>query len=247
MCGRFVVAGERRDLVRLFEVEIEADDLPPRSWNIRPTDPINVVIDTVEDDRPRLRRLEAARWSLTPSFSTTLKMTGPTFNARSESAASKPMFSRSVTSKRAIIPASGYFEWKTEGKTKTPFYIHPPAADGSDSDRTTRAPVAEMVGFAGLYSWWRDDEKSRDDPRRWILTATILTMDAVGRLRDIHDRAPVTLPRNWWDDWLDPSTRGDQAMVDAAIAAARTEAASLELHQVAPIRGDDRAELIDPL
>lgn len=246
MCGRFVVAGERRDLVRLFEIEIEADDLPPRSWNIRPTDSINVVIETVPGstvtgDRPGVRRLESARWSLTPSFAQTLRSTGPMFNARSESAASKPMFARSVSSRRAVIPASGYFEWKTEwkteGTTKTPFYIHPPAPDGT----------AGMIGFAGLYSWWRNGAKPDDDPDRWVLTATILTMEAVGRLRDIHDRTPVTLPRDWWNDWLDPSTRGDQTMVDAAVSAAHTEAESLELHQVAPIRGDDRAELINPL
>ena len=232
MCGRFVNAGERRDIIGLFEVEVEADDLPPRSWNIRPTDPIDVVIDTAKDDAPRVRRLEAARWSLTPSFSPTLKMKGPTFNARSESAGEKSMFRNSVRSKRALIPASGYYEWHTEGKVKTPYFIHP--REG-------------MIGFAGLYSWWRDRSKADDDPDRWVLTATILTMDAVGGLRDIHPRTPVILPARWWDDWLDPAIEGDQALVDAAVAAAIPAAEALELREVAPLTNDDRAELINPL
>ncbi len=245
MCGRFVVAGERRDLLGLFEVEIEADDLPPKSWNVRPTDPIAIVLDSVKktasgrspDESTRVRRLESARWSLTPSFSKTLAMRGPTFNARSETAATKSMFASAVKSKRAIIPASGYYEWKTQGKTKTPFYIHPgPGGAGEDT-----------IAFAGLYSWWRDAARADDDPARWVLTATILTMDAMGPLRDIHDRTPVTLPRSWWDDWLDPSIEGDQTMVDAAVSASVAEAQQLRVHEVAPVRGDDRAGLINPL
>ena len=129
-------------------------------------------------------------------------------------------------------PASGYYEWKTEGKQKTPFYIHP--GEG-------------MMAFAGLYSWWRDQSKEDDDPGRWVLTATILTMDAVSALRDIHDRTPVTLPAEWWSDWLDPGIAGDQSFVNAAVAASVPEAEALARHEVAPIRGDDRAELINPL
>lgn len=232
MCGRFVVAGERRDLLGLFEVEVEADDLPPKSWNIRPTDQINVVIDSTKPEAQKARRLESARWSFTPSFSKTLAMKGPTFNARSESVAEKSMFKTSSRSKRALIPASGYYEWKTDGKKKTPFYIH---------------PTEGMLAFAGLYSWWRDHSKDDDDPDRWTLTATILTMDAPGHLRDIHDRTPVVLPHEWWNDWLDPEIAGDQSFVDHAVSASTLEAESLALHEVAPIRGDDRAELINPL
>lgn len=110
------MAGERRDLLGLFEVEVEADDLPPKSWDIRPTDQVAVVIDSVPKGRPSepgaspdgeratVRRLESARWSLTPSFSKTLTTKGPAFNARSETAATKPTFATSVRSKRAIIP-----------------------------------------------------------------------------------------------------------------------------------------------
>ena len=137
-----------------------------------------------------------------------------------------------MRSKRAIIPATGYYEWKTEGKTKTPFYIH--EEDG-------------MIGFAGLYSWWKDTSLADDDPARWVLTATILTRDAVGVLRDIHDRTPVTLPSDWWDDWLDPTTVGNQDFVDAAVEASTPVAEALAVHEVAPLRGDDRAELINPL
>lgn len=244
MCGRFVVAGERRDLLGLFEIELEGDYLPGESWNVRPTDQVKVVIDTVrkvdeadpngtaDRSRSRVRRLESARWSLVPGFARTLKTTVPTFNARSETAAQKPFFSAAVKSRRAIIPASGYYEWKTDGKVKTPYYIH--AEQG-------------MIAFAGLYSWWRDPELADADPARWHLTTTILTRDAVGGLADIHPRTPVTLPADWWDDWLDPATVGDQHLVDAAVAASTAVAAGLGVRAIAPLSNDDHQALINPL
>ena len=231
MCGRFVVAGERRDLLGLFEIEIEGDGIPGPSWNIRPTDQIPVVIDSVRGDELPVRRLAVARWSLTPSSSPTLATPFPTFNARSETAAEKPAFAASVRSKRALIPASGYYEWKTEGTVKTPYYIHPPEG---------------MMAFAGLYSWWRDASLAADDPARWVLTATILTREAVGELRAIHDRSPVALPREWWDDWLDPTIEAEQSFVDAAVLASLPVSESLEAREVAPLRGEDRAELVNP-
>lgn len=232
MCGRFVVAGERSDLLGLFEVEFEGEELPPPSWNVRPTDRVPVIVESVKGDEPPIRRLEAARWSLTPSFSPTLKTSVPTFNARSETVAEKAFFKNSVVAKRAIIPADGYFEWLTEGKTKTPYYIYPEAG---------------MLAFAGLYSWWRDPAKAQDDPTRWTLTATILTKDATGPLARVHDRTPVTLPEDWWDHWLDPTIEGDQDFVDEAVRSSVAVSDQLQLHEVAPLTNDNRSEMINPL
>src|SRR5690606_15517766 len=90
---------------------------------------------------------DVARWSLVPGWSGELKLKFPTFNARSESAGVKPTFRDAVRRSRALIPASGYFEWLTEGKSKTPYFV-----------RSTDVPVM----FAGLYSWWRDRSKADD-------------------------------------------------------------------------------------
>jgi putative SOS response-associated peptidase YedK len=232
MCGRFVVAGERDDLLRLFEVEFQGEDLPAPSWNVRPTDRIPVVIESGRGGTPRRRRLEGARWALTPPFSKTLATRPPLFNARAETAAEKPSFRDAVRSRRAIIPASGYYEWRTEGSRKTPFYIRP--AEG-------------LIAFAGLYSWWKDAALAEDDPARWHLTATILTRDAVGALAEVHDRTPVALPRDWWSAWLDPTVEGDRSLVDAAVRASAPVAEAMVLHEVAPLPNDDRADMIDPL
>lgn len=230
MCGRFVISDTAPDLVALFDIDEAGEALPDPSWNIAPTDPVAVVLESNRGG-PVVRRLESARWSLVPSFAKELTLPYPTFNARAEGITEKASFRASVASKRALIPAEGYYEWQTVEKTKTPFFIHPPEG---------------ILAFAGLYSWWRDPTKADDDPTRWVLSATILTTDATGALADIHPRTPVMLPPEYWDTWLDPETEGDQDLVDAAVDASHEVVSGLALHEVAPLRGNG-PELILPL
>lgn len=193
-------------------------------WNIAPTDTIPVVIESAKGGDGPVRRLEPARWSLVPSWSKELKTKFPSFNARAEGITEKSAWKSAVASHRALVPASGYYEWHTDPgtKKKTPFYIHP-----ADDD--------ELLVFAGIYSWWRDHSKADDDPTRWTLTAAIITSDAVDELLDIHDRNPVPLPREWWAEWLDPKIDATQDFVDAAVQAALPIAGTLEIREVAPI------------
>jgi len=231
MCGRFIITDTASDLAAMFDVAHEGENLPEPSWNIKPTEQIPIVVESAKSG-PVVRRLESARWSLVPSSSTELALGYPTFNARAETAAEKATFRASVASGRALIPATGYFEWHTVGTEKTPYFIH--SDDG--------LPLA----FAGLYSWWRNPVLAADDPARWVLTATILTTDADGPLRGLHDRMPVVLPEECWDQWLDPHTVGDQALVDAAVEASREPSESLRFHEVAPVTGNG-PELIEPV
>lgn len=215
----------------MFDVEHEGDNLPEPSWNINPTEQIPIVLESAKRG-PVVRRLESARWSLVPSFAKELASPYPTFNARAESAAEKPTFASSVASRRALVPATGYYEWHTVDATKTPYFVH--SDDG--------LPLA----FAGLYAWWKNPALAEDDPARWVLSATILTSDAQGPLARIHDRTPLALPEEWWDQWLDPHTTGDQALVDSAVAASRPVADTFRFHEVAPVRGNG-PELIEPV
>lgn len=234
MCGRFVLKESDDEVGAFFETDRTGEGLPLPSWNIAPTQQIRVVVESAKGEDAPVRRLEPARWSLVPTWSKELKLKFPTFNARSEGITDKSTWKPAVKTKRAIIPASGYYEWKTgaDDKTKTPFFIHNP--DG------------ELLAFAGLYSWWADPTKPQDDDSRWLLTATILTSPAVPHLAKIHDRNPVPLPKTAWSCWLDSQTEGDQAMVDAAVAAAVPIAESLDLYEVKPLR-DNGPELLEAI
>ncbi|WP_092501759.1 SOS response-associated peptidase [Agrococcus jejuensis] len=227
MCGRYVMAADPSDLVALFEVD-EMGDLPDRSWNVAPTDLAPVVVEPPSrDGTPPARRLEAARWGLVPTWAKDLSGGVKAINARSETVAERRTFSASLGMRRALVPASGWYEWRKP--EKTPFYVH------ADDER----PVA----FAGLYSWWKSPEGA------WVLSSTILTADATGQLADLHDRMPVVLGPELWDTWLDAETEGDQHLVDAVVEAAAEQVESLVLREVGRAVGNVRAdgpELVAP-
>jgi putative SOS response-associated peptidase YedK len=84
-----------------------------------------------------------------------------------------------------VVPASGYYEWKGEGTTKSPFYIHP--AGGS------------FVAFAGLYDTWTTPTGEA------LQTFTIVTRDADDTMAHLHHRMPVVLARADEQAWLDPA------------------------------------------
>lgn len=235
MCGRFVVASSGPDLVGVLRVDLVGDDLPDPSYNVPPMSRAAIVLDSMKTDLP-MRRLEAARWGLVPSWAKDPKIGARAFNARAEDLEDKPMFRNALEKRRAVVPASGYYEWKTVDGAKTPHYIHPRGD--------------EPLFFAGLYEWWKDPSKAEDDPERWLLSFTILTRDGVGRLGSIHDRMPLFVDADHADAWLDPTTDNVRDVLDAAIDAAPRVAETLDDHVVSPAVGNvrnDSPDLIEPI
>lgn len=240
MCGRFVVAGAASELVALFDVDLPAEDLPGPSFNIAPTDTVPVIIDTIpkgaDPDSEPVRRLEGARWGLVPSWAKDVSVGVKAFNARIESIAEKAQFKNAFAKRRAIIPATGYYEWKTVNGVKTPNFIH--------------LPDGQLLVFAGLYEWWRNPAAGDDSPDKWLLSTSILTRDAVGELAGIHDRMPVFLDPALVDEWLDPSTAGGQELLDEVAAGGAELASSVEFHPVDRAVGNVRnnsPQLIEPV
>lgn len=235
MCGRFVVANVGSELASVLRVDLEGDDLPEPSYNVAPTAPVAIVLDSTKTDPPT-RRLETARWGLVPSWAKDPSVGARAFNARAEELEDKPMFRKALEKRRAVVPASGYYEWKAVDGAKIPHYIHP--ADGSP------------LFLAGLYEWWKNPALADDDPQRWMLSFTILTRDSIGRLGSIHDRMPLFVDADHADAWLDPSTDNVRDVLDAAIDAAPAVAEGLEDHVVSRAVGNVRnngPELIEPV
>jgi putative SOS response-associated peptidase YedK len=105
-------------------------------------------------------------------------------NSRSETAATLPAFRDALKSRRCIVPADGFYEWKRTGKTKQPFCF-----EVRDS---------ELFGFAGLWERWKDPAGT------WVKTCTILTTTPNAVTASVHDRMPVILNPDSYDLWLDP-------------------------------------------
>ncbi|HYC57218.1 MAG TPA: SOS response-associated peptidase [Candidatus Binatia bacterium] len=178
MCGRFVLHTPAEALARHFGAVPGELSLAPQ-YNIAPTH--DVVVLRVENGQRRLRTL---RWGLIPFWAKDPAIGSRMINARCETAAEKPGFREALRQRRAIVPASGFYEWKKQGKGKQPYYFH--ARDD--------APLA----IAALWERW----KSRDGLR--LETCCLLTTSANRTLDGVHDRMPVLLRPEDYALWLDP-------------------------------------------
>lgn len=217
MCGRFALDLELDELITAYQVEHNRlPDWAPR-WNIAPTQSIPIVLHARTEGAGFHRIIGPARWSLTPASSPTLELRFPTFNARAESAGEKPTFRDALAHHRALIPATAYYEWHTEGKIKTPFAIY----------QEGFAPMA----FAGLYSTWSNGSQT-------VVTATLLTTDAPAALRHIHPRSPVVIGPEHWSGWLDPQVTLNQKSLNRIVDQSRPSGEALRFHPVNPLRGD---------
>ncbi|WP_081864056.1 SOS response-associated peptidase [Mycetocola saprophilus] len=237
MCGRFAMDGEINNMIVEFIEETGRAPAEWRpswqpSWNIAPTQQIPILLEATRPELNRELRFEGASWSLVPRWSETLRPKFPTFNARIETAAEKPTFKTAVRHQRAVVFATGYYEWHTEDGVKVPYFIRP--------------ATHEITAFAGLYSWWPDPALPESDPARWHLTATILTQPTAPNLAEIHDRNPVFLPQELWLPWIDSSVTGDAALLGTVAEAGSAWAREFRVDRVGPVRGNG-PELIDPL
>jgi putative SOS response-associated peptidase YedK len=183
MCGRFTLTVPGEEVAEAFGLD-EVPELVAR-YNIAPTQPVAVVRSAPSGGR----RVSFLRWGLVPSFTREPQRRPVLFNARAETLGARPAFRAAWEKRRCLIPADGFYEWEAVAgeRTRRPHLVR--AADGR--------PFA----FAGLWEWPHPADPESPG------TCTIVTTEANGVLRPIHDRMPVILPRDAYAAWLDLSNR----------------------------------------
>lgn len=189
MCGRFVLASSVPEIARYFAATFDeqvAEALHP-SWNVPPTRRIPAITADAEGSR----HLDLYRWGLVPAWAKGLSFGANTINARAESIATKPSFRGAFRSRRCLIPADGYYEWKTTpGEVKQPYLF----------TRTDGEPLA----FAGLWEVWHSPADVAGSATT-VVTCAIVTTEANDDVAEIHTRMPAILePGEAWERWLDP-------------------------------------------
>lgn len=147
----------------------------------------------VGDDAVPEREGVAGVFGLVPHWATDLKLARSTYNARSETAASKPSFRDAWKKARhCIIPAQAIYEpdWRSGKAIAT---------------RITRAD-GEPMGIAGLWDTWKQPDGT------WLHSYTMLTINADHHdlMRAFHKptdekRMVAILPESSYDDWLSAS------------------------------------------
>ena len=182
MCGRYTLTVTPELLRSIFDFDV-TPNLQPR-FNIAPTQLAPVV-------RPGGvgggRTLDMLRWGLIPSWSKDMSGASKLINARGETVGEKPSFRDAFAQRRCLIPADGFYEWRTEDGAKQPFRI---GFRGG-------APFA----FAGLWESWTAPA-GLENAGETVETYTIVTAAANDKLRPIHHRMPVIVDPADYDTWL---------------------------------------------
>ncbi len=188
MCGRFTLRASTSALAEQFGA-LAVDIFAPR-FNIAPSQPVLVVRLRPDTSLPQ-KELTSVRWGLIPSWAQDPAIGNRTINARSETVADKPAFRAAFRRRRCLVPADGFFEWR-RGKTKQPFFI----------EMADQRPFA----MAGLWESWEGPDHSL------IESCTILTTVPNALMEPIHDRMPVILSPECYDQWLDASLSGPESV-----------------------------------
>jgi putative SOS response-associated peptidase YedK len=186
VCGRYTLtAGRDPGQLRARFPIGERVAVRPR-FNVAPGDDVLAVTA----DREGAPRGELLRWGLVPPWADSPALGLKLINARVETAAGKPAFRTAFERFRCLVPADGFYEWRSApGEPKQPYWIT--RADG--------APFA----FAGLWSIWRP---RGSDGAPALRTMSILTTAANPAIAPLHDRMPVILAEAAEAAWLDPAT-----------------------------------------
>lgn len=182
-CGRYAIAAKADELKKRYNLARVPQHVP-KSFDVKPGQ-VMPAIAASEDGEPTF---ELMKWGLVPSWwDKDKKLPFSTFNARDDTVFKSGMW-RSIYRRRALIPATGYFEWKKTDDPKAPkhkFYFHPKELD--------------IFSFAGFYDVWKDIED-----KEWM-TYTLITTEPNKEARAVHDRMPVILHPEDEPKWLEPS------------------------------------------
>ena len=184
MCGRYTLTNADPARIRArfgIEESAEVPETDPR-YNIAPTDPVLAIRRTQSGAREPGR----LRWGLVPGRWAERRSGPPLINARAESLPKQTAFAESFRERRCLIPADGFYEWRSDEGGKTPIWLSRP--DG------------ELFAFAGVWAELPSREK-KSDP---LHSCAIVTCDPNRLIRPIHDRMPVVLQPNAEGLWLDP-------------------------------------------
>lgn len=197
MCGRFALTATT-DQTAAFLGLGELEEFPAR-YNIAPTQPVLAVVSAgPRSPGSNLPDREAmlVRWGLIPGWVKDTRNFPLLINARSEEAATKASFRAAMRHRRALVPASGFYEWRKQanGRRGQPYWLRPRHGG--------------LVAFAALVETYMEPGGSEMD------TGAILTTAASADIAGIHERMPVVIEPAHFSRWLDCRNNEPRDMAD---------------------------------
>lgn len=185
MCGRYTVVADANALKDRFEAEVTDDYI--KHYNAAPSQLLPVITASAP------KGFSFFYWGLVPDWSKNKSISTKLINARADSLLEKISFRTAVHSRRCLVPADGFYEWKRiNKKSKVPYRFI----------LNNQEPFA----FAGLWEAYENEHKEL------VHTFTIITTEANSLVKPIHDRMPVILTRESEKIWMNSDAPEDEIM-----------------------------------
>lgn len=133
----------------------------------------------------------------------------PLINCRVETADSKQLWRNSWYRRRCVIPASWYYEWGYPAYEVDSCSIieHP---NTNKVKFAIQTEGSDITYIAGLYRY-------EEHGGMQVPMFSILTREAAGTVRDLHDRMPLILDKEVVKDWIRPDGN-PSAIVEKALS-----------------------------
>ena len=189
MCGRFGLGNpERLDGFMHRYAFPEVGMAAPR-FNITPSADIPIVLTI---DGALVSAL--ARWGLVPSWAKDESVGTRLVQARGETVHEKPSYRSALKSRRGLLPLDLFYEWQAVAgqKVQQPWCI--------------RMRDDEPFAMAALWETWLSPHSTDG---AFLLSCCVLTTPSNHSLKHIHDRMPLVLYPDDYEQWLDPKTKPD--------------------------------------
>lgn len=182
MCGRYTLKKPLPQIEERFEATIPSKEAQGPNFNACP----GTLLPIISSEDPT--HIVNAKWGLIPLWAQSEPKPSYFINATVEAILTTKSFKGPIERQRCLVLADGYYEWKTVGKLKIPYYV--------------TLNQGELFAFAGIYETLGPQKE---------LTFSLITQAPNPKLAYIHHRMPAILQPDQEKEWLDPRIKGQEA------------------------------------
>lgn len=183
MCGRYSISTPATKLATRFKIDVPEGYT--QHFNASPTK----ILPVITNEHPQ--GLSFFYWGVVPSFTKNKAISSKLFNVKAETILEKTSSLNALQSRRCLVPADGFFDWKNvTKKRKIPyrFVVNQP----------------EIFAFAGLWEEYEDEEEGM------VHTFSIITTAANRLVSEMNNIMPAILSPENEQKWLTNGLDGQE-------------------------------------
>ncbi len=180
MCARYTLITTKELIEKWFKADVKGELKPV--YNAAPGKQMPIILNS----EPSL--IQFAKWGFYIGDGAERQLI---INSRSETVFYLAAFKEAAENRRCLIIADGFYEWKTIGKTKQPFWF--------------TLKNKGVFAFAGIYN--QNDNAE--------ITYSLLTTSPNAMVGKVHNRMPVMLDRTQYELWLNADSYKHKKEIDS--------------------------------